>query len=132
MKRLILVAGLSFSQLTLANDVENLFKQSMSYYRNATFCMFYDKSNMDDDSYMASYYSISRSVQELEESMSWSKWGAKKVLDHIIIQEVVEQSSESEVAQLKNRCANISKHAIHLSAKSLREDIDKLRASGEM
>lgn len=76
MKKVILVVGLSFSQLTFANDVENLFKESISYYRNATFCMFYDKSNMDDDSYMASYYSLSKSVQELEESMSWSKWGA--------------------------------------------------------
>lgn len=124
--------GLSFSQLTFANDVENLFKESISYYRNATFCMFYDKSNMDDDSYMASYYSLSKSVQELEESMSWSKWGAKKVLDYIIIQEVVEQSSESEAAQLKNRCANISKHAIHLSAKSLRDGIEKLKESDEL
>lgn len=124
--------GLSFSQLTFANDVENLFKESISYYRNATFCMFYDKSNMDDDSYMASYYSLSKSVQELEESMSWSKWEAKKVLDYIIIQEVVEQSSESEAAQLKNRCANISKHAIHLSAKSLRDGIEKLKESGEL
>ncbi|MCA1898884.1 MULTISPECIES: hypothetical protein [Shewanella] len=132
MKKVILVVGLSFSQLTFANDVENLFKESISYYRNATFCMFYDKSNMDDDSYMASYYSLSKSVQELEESMSWSKWGAKKVLDYIIIQEVVEQSSESEAAQLKNRCANISKHAIHLSAKSLRDGIEKLKESDEL
>lgn len=132
MEKSILVMGLFFSQLTLANDVENLFKKSMSYYRNATFCMLYDKSNMDNDAYMASYLSISKSVQELEESMSWPRWGAKEVLDHIIIQEVGEQSSDSELAQLKNRCENISKYAIYSSAKSLRDDIDKLKKAGEM
>lgn len=62
--------------------------------------MFYDKTNMDNSIYMESYSLITKSIGELEESMSWPKWRAKKVLDYIIIQEVVEQSSTNKIAKL--------------------------------
>lgn len=132
MKKVLLSIGLIISSPTFAAEVEDLFKESMNYYRNAIFCLFYDKANKDNDLYMSSYFSIAQSVEELEESLSWPGWKAKEVLDHIVIQEVVEQSSTNDIAKLKNRCENISNHAIHSSAKRLRSDIAKLKKAGKM
>lgn len=134
MKKLFLTVTLLFSPISVADEVDELFKKSMQYYRNAVFCVAYHyDETRGNEAIQSAYYSIGQSLNKLQQHASgYNEWKASDIISHIVINEAVEQKMPEATAKLKNRCMNILQYGLSSSAASLSKEIARLEKEGKL
>ncbi|MFV8385549.1 hypothetical protein ACNO5E_15785 [Vibrio parahaemolyticus] len=134
MIRVLVIVMCAVSPLSMADEVDDLFKVAMEHYRNAVFCVGYHRNEVSHNlDIQSAYFSIGQSVNKLQKHVSGDNdWTASDIISHIVIREAAEQKMGQPEAQLKNRCENILNYGLSKSAATLRENITRLEEEGKL